>query len=167
MLFSYATQEWQLSTDDSFDVDGIAIHFVYRFQLQLVKNFGYYLGTRLGASYYFPATRRSFHTWLLPGAAMGIVWYVNPMWQVLLGGEVFLERVPRLPTPDKELKDFSLVSYGALLVLERYFTLNTAITAAVVFGMTRHELQHRYDAYVTDFYRRSLHARLGINYHLL
>ena len=100
------------------------MHFVYRFQLQLVKNLGYYLGTRLGFRQSLPAKRRNFYTLLMPGAAFGLVWYVNARWQALLGMEIFLERVPYLPAQDGLLPDLSLASYASVLSVEHYFALN-------------------------------------------
>ena len=61
-----------------------------------------------------------------PGATAGIVWYVDASWQALLGMEIFLERVPHLPSQEGLLPGFSLASYAGVLAVEHYFTLNTA-----------------------------------------
>lgn len=143
------------------------MQLLYRFQLQLVQNFGYYFGTCLGVRYFFPATRSNFHTWLLPGATAGFIWYVNAEWQILLGVEIFLERVPSLPTKDGEVSVLNLESYGATLTVERYFTLNTAIVANLSANTVLHEMQRKDSAQVSDLHRRDVRVALGINYHLL
>ena len=167
LLLSFSTREWHLRQDDSFNDRNLAVHFVYRFQLQLTKHFGYYLGTRLGLRYSFPAKRRNFHSLLLPGAAAGFIWYANAQWQTLLGMEAFLERVPRLPTPTGDAPDLSLASYAAVLTLEHYFSLNTAAVAAIAIDLVRHELQRRDHAKIADLRRQGMRVALGVNYHLL
>ena len=167
LLFSFATHEWQLRGEDEFRDRSIATHFVYRFQLPLAKNFGYYLGTRFGFRYSFPATRRNFYALLLPGAAAGIVWYANARWQALLGMEIFLERVPHLPSQEGLLPGFSLATYAGVVTVEHYVNLNTAVTAVVAIDTLRHRLQRKHNAKVADLQRRGLRVSLGVNYHLL
>ena len=167
LLFSFATHEWQLQAEDEFRDRSVAAHFVYRFQLQLVKNFGYYLGTRLGFRYSFPVSRRNFYSLLMPGVVAGIVWYVDARWQALLGMEIFLERVPHLPAQEGLLSGFSLATYAGVLAVEHYFTLNTAVAATVAIDTLRHSLQRKYSKRVADLHRRGLRVSLGVNYHLL
>ncbi len=167
LLLSFASHAWQLRAEDEFRDRSVAAHFVYRFQLQLAKSFGYYLGTRFGFRYSFPASRRSFYTLLLPGAAAGIVWYINASWQALLGMEVFLERVPHLPAQEGLLPGLSLSSYAAVLALEHYVSLNTAVVAAIAIDTMRHRLQRKHGDLVESMRRSGVRAGLGVNYHLL
>lgn len=167
LRLSFASHAWQLQGEDEFKARSIALHFVYRFQLQLAKSWGYYLGTRLGFRYSFPASRRNFYTLLLPGAVAGIVWYIDARWQALLGMEIFLERVPHLPSQDGLLPGFSLSSYAGVLALERYFTLNTAVVAAVAIDLLQHRLLRRHSERVADLQRQGVRVSLGVNYHLL
>lgn len=167
LLLSFAAREWQLQAEDKFNDRSVAMHFIYRFQLQLAKNFGYYLGTRLGFSQSFPVSRRNFYTLLMPGAVFGLVWYIDPRWQALLGVEIFLERVPHLPLHDGWLSDFSFASYAGVLTLEHYFSLNTAVIAAISLDMLQHRLQRKHNKRVADMQRQGVRVGLGVNYHLL
>ena len=162
LLFAVARRNWQLHAGDEFQEHSVAAHFVYRFQLQLVKSFGYYLGTCFGFRYSFPASRRNFYTLLVPGAVAGIVGYVNASWQALLGAEILLERVPHLPSQEGLLPSFSLASYALVLTLEHYLTLNTALAAALAIDMLPHENEH-----VAGLQELNGRIALGINYHLL
>ena len=167
LLLSFATHEWELQEEDEFRDRSVAAHFVYRFQLQLAKSLGYYLGTRLGFRYSFPASRRSFYTLLLPGAAAGLIWYIDARWQALLGMEIFLERVPHLPSQEGLLPGFSFSSYAGVLTLERYFTLNTAVVAAMAIDVLQHRLQRKHHERVAGLRRQGVRVSLGVNYHLL
>ena len=168
LLLSFSTREWHLRQDDSFNDRNLAVHFVYRFQLQLAKNFGYYLGTRLGFRYSLPASRRNFYALLLPGAAAGFIWYANAQWQTLLGMEAFLERVPSLPTLEGgDAPGLSLASYAVVLTAEHYFNLNTAAVAVLAVDLVRHELQRKDHAKIANLQRQGVRLALGVNYHLL
>ena len=167
LLLSFASHKWQLRAEDEFTDRSVAAHFVYRFQLQLAKNFGYYLGTRFGFRQSFPVQRRNFYTLLMPGAAFGVIWYVNARWQALLGMEIFLERVPHLPAQENLLPDLSLASYAGVLTVERYFLLNTAVVVAVAFDTLQHRVQRKHGERVTDLQRQGWRVSLGVNYHLL
>ncbi len=167
LLFSFGSHAWRLREGDEFRDRSVMAHFVYRFQLQLTKNLGYYLGTRLGFRYAFPALRRNFYALLMPGVVAGMLWYLDARWQALLGMEVFLERLPNLPAAGGLLPDFSLATYAGVLTVEHYFSLHTAFVAAVALSTLRHRLRRKHSARVADLQRHGWRVSLGVNYHLL
>ena len=167
LLLSFSTREWHLRQDDTFNDRNLALHFVYRFQLQLAQHFGYYLGTRLGFRYSFASKRHNFYALLLPGAAAGFIWYADAQWQTLLGMEIFLERVPRLPTLEGDAPDLSLAAYAAVLTVEHYFTLNTAAVGSIAIDIVRHGLQRRDHTNIANLRRQGVRMAFGVNYHLL
>lgn len=169
LILGFSGSKWRLPHNNTLAAPGISLQFLYRFHLQLHRKLGYFLGTSFGLNYFFPTQHRSFHSWSLPGAAAGLVWYADPRWQFLLIAEVFLERLPRLPAADTDLHGISLEAGRGGLLIEHFFSLDKAVNFGINISAAMHNMGRDEGALAAIKVQKSTLWRctLGFSYHLL
>lgn len=155
-------QRWQVADQQDFSSIGFALQLSYRFQLPIRGNIGYFLGTSCAFNYLI--ADRQFYSLSLPGATVGLVWYIDPRWQLLVNGEIFLERMPgNFPTANKD-HSYSLESLRIAVTIERYWSLTLAYNFAIDATIAGQRLTHAPSPSVTNYGLRTL---FGVSYHLL
>lgn len=153
---------WQVADQQDFTSVGFVLQFSYRFQLPIRGNVGYFLGTSCAFNYLI--ADRQFYSLSLPGATVGLVWFIDPRWELLVNGEIFLERIAgNFPKANKD-HSYSLESLRIALTIERYWSLTLAYNFAIDATIAGQRLTHAPSSSVTSYGLRTL---FGVSYHLL
>ena len=159
---AFNRHRWQTTDQQDFTSTGFAFQFSYRFQLPIRGNFGYFLGTSCAFNYQI--ADRQFYSLSLPGATVGLVWFVDPRWQILANGEIFLERIPGNFPKTNDNHGFSLEALRVALTIERYWSLTLAYNFTIDATIAGQRLTHAPSPSVTSYGLRTL---FGVSYHLL
>lgn len=180
-FLGHAQSKWQIEPyDRSYHLSpshqGIYFKSDYSFHIPIWQGFGYFLGSSAGFLLQDSSRKDSFAAATsihFPGARLGVVWNISPVWRLSTGMDIYMERLNQLSWEKDRQKtalSLTMISQDIMIMLEMFYKLNSGVRlllqkrSAIYQSPASHSKGKVVDSKIA---RQDFWLGIGIIYHLL